>query len=232
MLRLSGFVLLATLASSSQVTSSTAEIPDLNLILQRMEDILHRDPAQSRQYEVTREYKVFRGYDKQSTSEVIAQIDFVPPDVKTYKIIQASGNSTGERIVREILDRETDSTKKKPSSDISRTNYDFVFLRRQNFGVVPEYVLGIFPKRKEKHLLRGQIWVDASTFRIRRIEGVPARNPSFWLKDIHISLQFAELGGMWVPVTFDSIATVRFLGQYTLAGLTIRSSESISTAPK
>jgi hypothetical protein len=63
MLWLSGLVLLATLASSSQVTSSTAEIPDLNLILQRMEDILHRDPAQSLPYEVTREYKVFRGYD-------------------------------------------------------------------------------------------------------------------------------------------------------------------------
>ena len=33
-------------ASSSQVTSSTAEIksPDLNLILQRLEDIQHQDP--------------------------------------------------------------------------------------------------------------------------------------------------------------------------------------------
>ena len=232
MLRLSGFVLLATLASSSQVTSSTAEIPDLNLILQRMEDILHRDPAQSLPYEVTREYKVFRGYDKQSTSEVIAQIDFVPPDVKTYKIIQARGNSAGERMVREILDRETESAKQKRSSEISRANYDFVLLRRRDFGVVPEYVLGIFPKRKEKNLLRGQIWVDASTFRIRRIEGVPARSPSFWLKEIHITLQFAQLGDMWVPVAFDGIATVRFLGKYTLAGHNIRSSESLSTAPK
>ena len=98
--------------------------------------------------------------------------------------------------------------------------------------MVPEYVLGIIPRRKDKHLLRGQIWVDASTFRIRRIEGVPAKSPSFWLKNIHISLQFAQLGSMWVPVIFDSIATVRFLGQYTLAGLTIRSSESMSTAPQ
>jgi hypothetical protein len=122
-----------------------------------------------------------RGYDKQPTSEVMAQIDFVPPDVKTYKIIQARGNSSGERMVREILDRETESAKKKRSSEISRANYDFVLLRRQNFGVVPEYVLGIFPKRKDKYLLRGRIWVDASTFRIRRIEGVPARSPSFWL---------------------------------------------------
>jgi hypothetical protein len=52
------------------------------------------------------------------------------------------------------------------------------------------------------------------------------------LKDIHVTLQFAQLGDMWLPVTFDGIATVRFLGQYTLAGLNIRSSESISTGPK
>ena len=234
MLWLPGFVLLATLASSSQVTSSTAEIesPDLNLILQSLEDIQHQDPAQSRPYEVTRQYKVFRGYDEQPTSEVTTQINFVPPNTTTYKIIQSRGNSRGEKMVRELLDRETESAKKEGGSEISRANYDFVFLRRQNLGVVPEYVLGIFPKRKDKYLLLGQIWVDASTFRIRRIEGVPASSPSFWLKNIHITLQYAELGDMWVPVTFDAIATIRLLGQYTLAGLNIRSSESPATRPK
>jgi hypothetical protein len=147
---LPGFVLLATLASSSQVTSSTAEIksPDLNLILQGLEDIQHQDPAQSRPYEVIREYKVLRGSNTQPTSEVVAQINFVPPDTKTYKFIQAKGDSRGERMVRELLDRETDSAKKVRSDEISRKNYDFVFLRPENFGVVPEYVLGIVPKQK------------------------------------------------------------------------------------
>jgi hypothetical protein len=217
-------VFLATLASSSQVLSSTAEIesPNLNLILQRMEDVQHQDPAQSRSYEVKREYKVFRGDDKQPTSEVMAQINFVPPDMKTYKITQARGNPRGEKMVRELLDRETESAKKGHASEISQTNYDFVFLRRENFGIVPEYVLRIVPKRKDKYLLRGQIWVDASTYRIRRIEGVPAKSPSFWIKNIHITLQFAQVGGMWVPISFDAIATVRFLGQFTLAGLNIR----------
>jgi hypothetical protein len=229
---LSALVFLATLVSSSQVTPSTAEIksPDLNLILQGLENIQHQDPSQFRPYELTREYKVFHGHDKQPTSEVVAQINFVPPDMKTYKIIQARGHSLAEKMVRELLDRETQSAKRGPGSQISRTNYDFVFLRQENFGVVPEYVLGILPKRKDKNLLRGQIWVDASTFRVRRIEGVPAKSPSFWLKNIHITLQFAQLGSMWVPVTFDAVATVRLFGQYTLAGLTIRSSESLSTA--
>jgi hypothetical protein len=231
---LSGFVLLGTLATSPQITSPTAEIksPDLSLILQRLEDVQRQDPAQARPYEVTREYKVLRGYNTQPTSEVTAQINFVPPDTKTYKIIQAKGDSRGERMVRELLDRETDSVKKVHSDEVSRTNYDFVFLRRENFGVVPEYVLGIVPKRKDKYLLRGQIWVDASTFRIRRMQGVPAKSPSFWITTLHLTMQFATLNGMWVPVAFDAIATIRFLGEYTLAGLNIPSSESPSTVPK
>jgi len=218
------FIFLATVVSSSPAPfTAETKPPDLNLIVQRLEDVQHQDPAESRPYEVTREYKVFRGYDRQPTSEVMAQINFVPPDAKTYRIIQARGNSRGEKIVRELLDRETESAKKGHASEISRMNYDFAFLRQENFGV-PEYVLRIVPKRKDKYLLRGQIWVDASTFRVRRIEGVPAKSPSFWVKDIHITLQYAELGGMWVPVAFDAIATVRRLGEYTLTGLNIRNS--------
>jgi hypothetical protein len=226
-------VFLLTLASSSQAPLSTPEIksPDLNLILQRLEEVQHQDPSQSRPYDLRREYKVFRGYDKQPTSEVIAQIDFVPPDMKTYKIIQARGNSRGEKIVRELLDRETESAKKGHGSEISRANYDFVFLRQENVGVVPEYVLRIVPKRKDRYLLRGQIWVDESTYRIRRIEGVPAKSPSLWIKGIHITLQYSELGGMWVPISFDAIATVRFLGEYTLAGLNIQALAPLSTVP-
>jgi len=227
-------VLLATVASSSQVPSSTPETksPDLNLILQRLEDVQHQDPAQSQPYELTREYKVFHCDDKQPASEVMAQIKFVPPDTKTYKITQARGHSWGEKMVRELLDRETESVKKRQDSQISQTNYDFVFLRQENFGIVPEYVLRIIPKRKDKYLLRGQIWVDASTFRIRRIEGVPAKSPSFWLKNIHITLQFAQLDTMWVPVSFDAVAIVRLLGQCTLAGLTIRAPDPQPTATK
>jgi hypothetical protein len=62
-----------------------------------LEDVEHQDPAQSRPYQVMREYKVFRGDDKQPTSEVTAQINFVPPDMKTYTIMQARGTSRGEK---------------------------------------------------------------------------------------------------------------------------------------
>ncbi len=99
---LSALVLLSAIPLASQVTLSTSEIkpPDLSLILQGIENAQHQNPARSQPYEVTREYKVFRGSDTQPTSEVIAQINFVPPDVKTYKIVQTRGNSWGAKIVR------------------------------------------------------------------------------------------------------------------------------------
>jgi hypothetical protein len=130
-----------------------AQVLPWNVLYQKLEEVQHRDPARSRPYEVRREYKMFRGYDKQPISEVMAQINFVPPDMKRYKITQARGNSRGEKIVRELLDRETESAKKGLGSEITRANYDFVFLRQENFGVVPEYVLRIVPKRKDKYLL-------------------------------------------------------------------------------
>jgi hypothetical protein len=43
-------------------------------------------------------------------------------------------------------------------------------------------------------------------------------------------LQFAQLKGMWIPTSFDAIATVRLLGQYRLVGHNIRSSDAPSVS--
>ena len=203
----------------------------LDSILQRMEDAEHPTPAQSWPYQVTRDYKMFMGADQQPTSDVMARIDFVPPAGQTFTITQSKGNPWGERIIRDLLVSETSSARREHSSAINRENYDFVFLRQQNFGDAPEYVFAVFPKRKDKYLLRGQIWVDRNSFRIRQIQGVPAESPSFWLTDLHITLEYAEVDGKWVLVTVDGLAKVRFLGQFTLTGLNIRSPESSSPAP-
>jgi hypothetical protein len=215
--------LLVTIASFSQplVPPAQANLTslDLNLILQTVERVEQQNPARSRPYELTRLYQAFRADDKKPTAEITAQINFTPPDRKTFKILHASGNARGEKIVRNLLEQETEPVREGHDRDINRTNYDFVFIRKEDFGLIPEYVLHIVPKRKERGLLLGHIWVDAKTFRIRRIEGVPAKSPSLWIKDSYITLQFAEVNEMWITVSLDAIATVRLLGRYTLTGV-------------
>jgi hypothetical protein len=234
-IRLIVLLSLVTVASFSQPQESAAqakaESPDLNLVLQSLERVEQQNPALSRAYEITRQYKAFHGDDTQPSAEVTAQISFTPPDKKTFKILQASGNPRGEKIVRDLLEQETAPATAGHNRDINRMNYDFVFLRQENFGLIPEYVFRIVPKRKEKGLLLGHIWVDEKTFRIRRIEGVPVKSPSLWIKDIHLTLQYAEVNGMWMSVSLDSIATVRLLGRYTLTALYIGTQKPPSSAP-
>ena len=97
--------------------------------------------------------------------------------------------------MRKILDRETRSTKGNQYSDISERNYEFLFVRQENVNGQGTYMLRLIPKRKQTGLLNGFVWVDQKTFRIWRIEGTPARTPSWWIKRLYITLQFAEVKG-------------------------------------
>jgi hypothetical protein len=189
--------------------------PNLSSILDSLERIEEQNPAQSRPYEVTREYQLFHADESEPISDVTAQISFSPPDKKTFTITSAQGNPRGKQIVSAVLEQEVVSAAEGHKLDISRFNYDFAFLREQNLGVA-EYVLHITPKRKEKGLLLGDIWVDAKSCRIRQIIGVPLKTPSFWIKDLHFAVQFASVNEMWLPVSVHAIAVVRFLGIYSL----------------
>jgi hypothetical protein len=193
--------------------------PNLNSILDSLERTAAQNQA-SRPYEVTREYKIFHGDEPKPIADVTAQINFTPPDTKTFKITDVQGRPISKTIVSGILDQEVASAKSH-QSDISRSNYDFVFLREENFGVVPEYVLHIIPKRKEKGLLLGDIWVDAKTYCIRQLIGIPLKTPSFWIKGVHLTVQFASVNGMWLPVSVDAFAKVRLLGIYSFSGLNL-----------
>jgi hypothetical protein len=93
------------------------------------------------------------------------------------------------------------------------------------------YALHIIPKRQEKGLLLGDIWVDAKTHQIRQIVGIPLKSPSFWIKDLHITLRFAAVNDMWISTSVDAIATVRFLGIYTLSGRDLAPPRPASSMP-
>jgi hypothetical protein len=137
---------------SLNAQESETSAPNLDLILDNLERTEQQNAALSRPYEVARKYILFRRDDRKPSSEVTAQISFTPPNMKTFNITEEHGNPRGKKIVRDVLEQEIASTKAGHESDVSRSNYDFVFLREENFGAVPEYVLHIIPKRQEKGL--------------------------------------------------------------------------------
>jgi outer membrane lipoprotein-sorting protein len=198
-------------------SAQTANItPTIEAIIADMAQARAENQARFRSYVVTRDYKLF-GKEKAKTKvHLMADISFVPPASKKYSIQKADGAGFGATIVQRMLMSEVEIAKNYTSTDFSADNYDFRFIHEGNIGGQRCYVLELFPKRKNKNLLYGKIWVDADTYLPRHIEGEPVKPPSWWLRSLRIELDYSEVGGMWLQTALEATAIVRILGPHTM----------------
>lgn len=171
-------------------------------------------------FTVTREYTLFSGDDKEPKGSVLVNVHFQPPRTKTWEIKQASGSGRAEKVVKEILEREVQYAKDAKIA-ISRQDYDFRYAGTGERDHRPCYILQIIPKREDGKLLRGRIWVDRDTYLIHRFEGEPAKNPSWWIKDLKLSTTYSDMGGMWLQNSSDGKADVRLFGPHSMTEHTI-----------
>jgi hypothetical protein len=210
-------LLLSATALVASVWPQTATIvPTVEAIIARMAEARTENQSRFRPYIVTRGYTLFGQERQKSKSEVMADVTFVPPDRKEYAIQESRGSGLGEIIVRRMLAGEADITKNSSSTDFSVQNYDFRFVRQEDVEGQLCYVLELLPKRKDRNLVRGNIWVDVKTYLLRRTEGQPAKSTSWWLRDVHMSFLYGEVNGMWLQTSSEATATVRILGQHTI----------------
>ena len=191
--------------------------PDLNTILSRMEQAQAESHARMSAYSVTREYKFFGDDQQHAKSQVLAKVDFAPPNQKNYTIEQSSGSGQGEKITRKVLDHEKQMAKGDTSgAAINRENYDFEYLRCEAINGRRAYLLQLFPKRNDKNLIKGQAWIDAETFHPLRVEGEPMKTPSWWVKSVKYSFTFGPVADMWLQTGMQAVANIRLLGQHTM----------------
>jgi hypothetical protein len=205
--------LLVALVSSAEDRVTT---PDIKTIVQRIAQARAENQAILRAYTVRRNYTLV-GKDPQDTqARVLVQISFTPPSAKTFVIQESSGTRFGERAVRQMLEHETAIVKNHDSTELSLANYEFRLLREELCDGRRCFVLAITPRRKDKTLLVGRIWVDAETYLLHRTEGAPAKGPSWWLRDSSIVFTYGDVNGMWLQIASESRADVRFVGRYTM----------------
>ena len=208
-------VMLAQAAVAADQFGVTAERPDLTALLKRMTQAQSENRARTKAYSVTREYKVFGADANRPRTEVVAKVNFLPPNVKSYDIDQSTGGM-GEKVIRHILDHEVDATRDPRGMMVNEQNYSFDFLDDDALNGQPCYRLKITPKHERKDLLKATLWVDKDSYQIVRLEGDPVKSPSFWVKDVHLVLEFADVAGMWLQTETNAMARLRFGGEYKI----------------
>jgi hypothetical protein len=153
-------------------------------------------------------------------AEMIVRVNGAADGTKHFEVVSEEGwQAAHKHVLRKMLDSEaaTSSPEARVKTRLNTDNYDFQLLGTETLGDRSVYALHVTPRRKEKYLFRGRIWVDAEDYALVRAEGNPDENPSFWTKSTHFVQNYGKKGFAWFPVSTESVTEVRFFGTTTVS---------------
>lgn len=152
-------------------------------------------------------------YHKQA--EMLVRITCLQDGSKQFETLSATGwGGARKHVFTRLLEAETEASRPgvRERSRIIPENYAFEMVRAEYVDGRPAYVMVIAPKTPNKYLMQGRIWIDAEDYAIVRIEGKPAKNPSFWIKSVHFVHNYEKRESFWFPVSDRSVTDARIFG--------------------
>jgi hypothetical protein len=200
--------------------AASSEPLSAEVVVQRLVAANARRARELRGYRGKRSYHVeYQGFLGSREAQMQVEATYIAPDKKDFKIISQAGSTLLlKRVVMKLLENEKEAQRGQnlQEMELSPRNYDFAMLERQRIPEGDFYVLEVTPKAKNKFLYRGKIWVDSGDFAVARIQGEPAKNPSFWISHTQIEHRYAKVGDFWLPRHNQSVTQIRLGGKAVL----------------
>jgi hypothetical protein len=204
-----------TAAQTSDVLPATSEV-----VAKMVEqDALRR--TESNGYTATRRYLAV---NQNGRAAMVVRVTCAGDGEKRFTILSEEGSTAiRSHVLYKMLKEETEASSPGTSGKtrITPSNYNFLLLGKGLIENRPAYVLRITPKENNQYLIDGNIWVDATDYSIVRIEGGPAKNPSYWTNNIHFVRTYQKVGPFWLAASTHSVSHIRIFGD---AELTIENS--------
>jgi hypothetical protein len=154
-------------------------------------------------------YTAFRTYQVVDVkgkvhAEEIGEMEYRAPDHKKFVVTSEKGSALVRRLALNAL------------IAISPTNYTLDLLGEQQVGPYHCFVGQAIPKRSDKYLFEGKVWIDAEDYAVVRIEGHPAKKLSFWIQRADFVRQYQKINGFWLPQRDLTFVDVRLYGKKVL----------------
>jgi hypothetical protein len=171
-----------------------------------------------RGYTDERHYTVsYHGIPASITAAMVVEATYDAPATKSFRILSSSGSKLlVDRVLKKLLESEKEAAENPTKTAVTPENYTFNLLGREETGGRQSYTFHLEPKRNDKFLYRGKVYVDAEDFAVTRIEAEPAKNPSFWVKKTRIHHLYKKSGQFWLPESNRSESSLRLGGSAVL----------------
>ena len=209
------FLLSLLLASLVWSQTSTPSVANADEVMAKVFAQDGKREALSQGYAGYRRY-IFDNNRMHKHSELLVAVKCGFDGSKHFDVVTEEGWKTANhKILRKMLESEAETSEPqtRPKSRLTPDNYSFSLVETGSIADRPTYVIDVRPKREDKYLFEGRIWVDVSDYALVRAEGKPAKNPSFWTRSIHFIHEYHKNGDFWFPTTTASITEARFFGE-------------------
>ncbi len=215
------FLIIMILGFSAAVSKAYAGTPlTVEQIILKVAEKNGERSANLKGYSSTRTYQLhYRGFFGSRDAEMIVEARFTAPATKEFHVVNESGSKfIINHILRNLLTTEQDAMNAQNQQETALTldNYDFKLEREESESNHRYYILQARPKRKNKLLFRGYVWIDADDFALVRVDAEPAKNPSFWISKTNIQHRYTKVDEFWLPSLNVSKTNVRLGGVATL----------------
>jgi len=210
------FVLLFTATAVGM--SESDPLPSADVLVARM---LAHNTQRQRQlagYSGMRRY-VLENERMKKHAEMVVRVKGDADETKHFEVVSEEGwKGAQNHVLQRMLatESEASSPEMRLKARLSPENYEFHMARTELLDGRMAYVIDVVPRRHDKRLFEGQIWIDAQDCALARVEGKPAKNPSFWTTSVHFVHTYQKSGPFWFPASTESVTEVRIFGATNL----------------
>ena len=185
----------------------------------RLGELLSRMMAHRKwQDAALREYQLHRLFHASNTrfkidSTLEVETTFRSPGMMESTITRQEGSAfIREHVFQKILSAESELSS-NTQADLIPDNYQFTLVGADACEGRPCWHLTLKPRRPDKYLLVGDVWLDAADYAICRVHGVPSRRVSLWISRAEVDWRFKRMDtGVWLTETVESSSDVRLVG--------------------
>ena len=210
------FLLLFTVTAVG--VSESDAFPSADVLVARM---LAHNTQRQRQlagYHGMRQY-VLENERMKKRAEMVVRVQGDADETKHFEVVSEEGWKAAQKhVLAKMLatEAETSSPEMRLKTRLGPENYHLHLAKTELLGDRMAYVIDVVPKRQDERLFEGQIWIDAQDYALAKVEGKPAKNPSFWTSSVHFVHTYQKRGPFWFPVSTESVTDVRIFGATSL----------------
>lgn len=170
------------------------------------------------------QYSALRTYSAASLkgrvyAEETVRMQYRAPETKVFTTVHENGSSiVRSRVFAPLIHSEAEAAagRNRHDSSITPANYSFQFVAHEDTEACHCFVMQALPKRPDKYLFEGTVWIDDQDFAIVKIVGRPVKNPSFWIKHVEFVRTYQKIGEFWLPSKDRTEVEMKIFGDKVL----------------